>query len=258
MFQSAIIVLALSGPMADEPANSDQPRATSAKDQSEPKPSLEKTKAEKPKQVVKIELKTTEEKAAYRAKYKKLARESFSLRKPDPGVVVPQLVNMFNELRLVEGLQKSELARMKKTLLVRMEALRQKLKRDIANAKTVEKSPTRQLAARAAEARHKRRDSIDDLLDRKDESKSKPDSRVTDSKTDLSGETKPPQPLAATEQQNAQSLINLIETTIAPSTWESNGGGGSIYYYAPLHALVIRQTGEVHRQIGGVLGNLNQ
>lgn len=30
---------------------------------------------------------------------------------------------------------------------------------------------------------------------------------------------------------NAQELINLIQTTIAPDTWEINGGKGSIYYF---------------------------
>ncbi|MBI3861234.1 MAG: hypothetical protein HY290_05005 [Planctomycetia bacterium] len=29
----------------------------------------------------------------------------------------------------------------------------------------------------------------------------------------------------------AQELINLIQTTIAPDTWEINGGKGSIYYF---------------------------
>jgi hypothetical protein len=53
-------------------------------------------------------------------------------------------------------------------------------------------------------------------------------------------------------------LVDLIETVIAPSTWERNGGPGSIYYYRPLHVLVIRQTGEVHGQIGGTLGALRR
>lgn len=30
---------------------------------------------------------------------------------------------------------------------------------------------------------------------------------------------------------NAQDLIDLIQTTIAPDTWEINGGRGSIYYF---------------------------
>jgi hypothetical protein len=51
-------------------------------------------------------------------------------------------------------------------------------------------------------------------------------------------------------------LVDLIKRTIAPSTWDDVGGPGSIYYYRPLRVLVIRQTGEVHEKIGGVMGNL--
>ena len=55
----------------------------------------------------------------------------------------------------------------------------------------------------------------------------------------------------------AQQLISLITTTIEPDSWAVNGGKGTIGYYAvPQPVLVIRQTGEVHHQVGAVLGNL--
>jgi hypothetical protein len=53
-------------------------------------------------------------------------------------------------------------------------------------------------------------------------------------------------------------LIDLIQTVIAPATWERNGGPGSIYYYRPLRVLVIRQTGEVHDEIGGTIEALRR
>ena len=31
---------------------------------------------------------------------------------------------------------------------------------------------------------------------------------------------------------DAQQLINLIQTTVAPESWDINGGNGSIYYFA--------------------------
>lgn len=40
----------------------------------------------------------------------------------------------------------------------------------------------------------------------------------------------------------AQALVDLIRTTIAPKTWDVNGGKGTIYYYQPVQALVVRQT----------------
>ncbi|MEX0718462.1 MAG: hypothetical protein WD066_17850 [Planctomycetaceae bacterium] len=56
----------------------------------------------------------------------------------------------------------------------------------------------------------------------------------------------------------ASELIDLIETTVAPDTWAVNGGQGTISYWRPGMALVIRQTGEVHHQIGGTLGQLRR
>ena len=48
----------------------------------------------------------------------------------------------------------------------------------------------------------------------------------------------------------------MIEHTIAPSTWEVNGGNGVIMYFAPRQALVVRQTSDVHGDIESVLGGL--
>ena len=51
-------------------------------------------------------------------------------------------------------------------------------------------------------------------------------------------------------------LVALIERTIAPEFWDVAGGPGTIVYYAPLRALVVRATSEVHGNIGGVLNGL--
>jgi hypothetical protein len=55
-----------------------------------------------------------------------------------------------------------------------------------------------------------------------------------------------------------QQLVDLIQKTIAPSTWDVNGGLGTIYYWRPGRALVVRQTGEVHEQMGDALGQLRR
>lgn len=52
------------------------------------------------------------------------------------------------------------------------------------------------------------------------------------------------------------SLVALIERTIAPEFWDTNGGPGSIVYYQPLMCLVVRATTEVHHAIGGATGAL--
>ena len=57
---------------------------------------------------------------------------------------------------------------------------------------------------------------------------------------------------------NGQALVELIQTVIRPASWDVNGGPGSIYYWYPGRAMVIRQTGEVHDEIGGVLEQLGR
>jgi len=51
-------------------------------------------------------------------------------------------------------------------------------------------------------------------------------------------------------------LVELIERTIAPEFWDTNGGPGAIRYYYPLHALVVRATSDVHYRVGTVLEDL--
>jgi hypothetical protein len=52
-------------------------------------------------------------------------------------------------------------------------------------------------------------------------------------------------------------LVTLIQTTIEPQSWQPNGPG-TLSYYSRGQALVVRQTGEVHHQLGGVLGALRK
>lgn len=61
-----------------------------------------------------------------------------------------------------------------------------------------------------------------------------------------------------TQPDYGKDLVELIERTISPDTWDVNGGPGSIVYYQPLHVIVVRQTGEIHEQLGGVLGQLKK
>ncbi len=51
-------------------------------------------------------------------------------------------------------------------------------------------------------------------------------------------------------------LVDLIERTINPDFWDTNGGPGTIVYFAPLRCLVITATGEMHQNVGGLVGGL--
>ena len=55
-----------------------------------------------------------------------------------------------------------------------------------------------------------------------------------------------------------QALVELIQNVIAPSTWDVNGGSGSIRYWRPGHALVVRQTEQVHEDVGSLLRQLER
>lgn len=55
---------------------------------------------------------------------------------------------------------------------------------------------------------------------------------------------------------NGQALVDLIERTINPAFWDTNGGTGSIVYYQPLQCLVVRASGDVHQRLGGLVGGL--
>ena len=56
---------------------------------------------------------------------------------------------------------------------------------------------------------------------------------------------------------DGQNLVDLIQTTIAPETWDVNGGPGSIYYWRNQHVLVIRATDDVHGFIGELTDQLD-
>ena len=48
-------------------------------------------------------------------------------------------------------------------------------------------------------------------------------------------------------------LVRLIETTINPDFWRSNGGSGVIYYYQPLRILVVSASSKVHGEMTDLL-----
>ena len=60
------------------------------------------------------------------------------------------------------------------------------------------------------------------------------------------------------QADNGQALVDLIQTTIAPKSWDVNGGNGSIYYWQQQHAIVVRATGDVHGEISDALEQLNR
>jgi hypothetical protein len=54
--------------------------------------------------------------------------------------------------------------------------------------------------------------------------------------------------------QSVAQLMDLMQNSIEPASWQANGGPGTIQFYEPSMSLVIRQTAEMHYQLGGALG----
>ena len=57
---------------------------------------------------------------------------------------------------------------------------------------------------------------------------------------------------------NGQALVDLIQNTISPKSWDANGGNCTIYYWQQQHAIVVRATGEIHDQISDALQQLDR
>lgn len=57
-----------------------------------------------------------------------------------------------------------------------------------------------------------------------------------------------------TQQQMAkqvQQIIDVIQSSIEPSSWRESGGSGTIFFHAPSMSLVIKQSAEVHYMLNG-------
>jgi hypothetical protein len=59
-------------------------------------------------------------------------------------------------------------------------------------------------------------------------------------------------------QASFEALIDLLETSIAPDSWEARSGPGSIMPYRTTLSLVIRQTQAVHEEISKLFGQLRR
>lgn len=53
--------------------------------------------------------------------------------------------------------------------------------------------------------------------------------------------------------QNVQNIVQMIQGSVDPRSWQANGGPGAITFHAPSMSLVIRNTAEVHSMMGSWL-----
>jgi hypothetical protein len=60
-----------------------------------------------------------------------------------------------------------------------------------------------------------------------------------------------PQLQTMQKMEGVKHLIELIQTSVEASSWQVNGGSGSVTFHAPSMSLVIKQSAEVHALLGG-------
>ncbi len=59
-----------------------------------------------------------------------------------------------------------------------------------------------------------------------------------------------------TASDPAQDLIDVIQQTIAPTTWDIRGGQGVIRFWGPGNALIIRQSSDIHGALAQLIDDL--
>ena len=65
-------------------------------------------------------------------------------------------------------------------------------------------------------------------------------------------------PATGGSQADFQSLIELIQQTVAPQSWNTVGGQGAIQPFATNLSIVVSQTQEVHDEIADLLQQLRR
>lgn len=190
-----------------------------------------------------------------RTAYREVIQKSARKRKPDPFEVVPELTCLYVALADAKGMSHADSSRMRKGVKRRLEELRDRMLRA---ARREEASKRRRPRSQAATDRSTGRASQTAAASGLSQKRRAADATARRSDVDPAGTTASTRPGGSGEAATVRELIDLIQSTIAPQTWAANGGRGTISYYSPLKVLVIRQTGEVHHELGGTLDVLRR
>lgn len=151
-------------------------------------------------------------------------------RGAEPRQFVPQLAAVYEQLRADEELRAAERAQLRRMVAKRLAEVGLDLLRDLKKAEADAATSSRAAARSSAPSTY----------------------RITDEALQAGSAGGGP------DIAGARELVELIRTTIAPETWDVNGGRGTIVYYSPLKVLVIRQTSEVHELINALQNQLRK
>jgi hypothetical protein len=168
--------------------------------------------------------------AGLRAGYRDVMRRSANRVPDDLLEAAADLVSVYTALDQTKVIGAGEAFRMRQVLKPRLELTRERLLKSVRQ----EKEAVRREAARRQRS-NRNGDRAEDIA-------------LGDATQSGGGA------VAASAQQ----LIDVITATIAPESWEATGGNGRIMFFRPLNVLVIRNSAEVHEQIGGTLQQLRK
>jgi hypothetical protein len=170
-------------------------------------------------------------------------KETASHTRAEPADVVPQLVALYQELKTENRLVPSERQALLSKLRSRLWQLESQLVRRLKRAEQTHKTASKSTAPIA--------DTVRVPVDRQ--------VGVTVLAQQFGGASQPGAAAGpAAAPRGGWELVELIHNTIAPESWDVNGGKGSVSFYSPLNVLVVRQSEAVHDELADVLGQLRR
>ena len=195
-----------------------------------------------------------------RADVRDALQESFRFSKENRAAVVRRLVNLYGQLSTAESLNDADRSRMQaqvRSRLTRLSAIiRRQMEIDASAAQVGQAVPDRRAPANVAPPANQ-------ILAQQAAPAGRPVPGVFRGQVGPAGGIRRAPALGFGPQgpqppDNGQALVDLIQRTIAPASWDVNGGPGAIVYFRPSRALVVRQRSEVHEQLQGVVRALRQ
>ena len=186
---------------------------------------------------------------AFKKKYLTVMQNSAQRKKPDPYKLVPELIEVYREVPQQTKIAFQERKRMSHALESRLVNMHGLLKKELKKFAT-QSSRKRSLPS-ASHVRSQPLSGSGVAIASTSSTRSSTSLQQKRAETSAIGG-------GSATAQGAQTLIDLIQNTISPNSWEINGGQGTISFYPNTPALIIRQNGEVHQQIQDTLRQLRK
>lgn len=175
-------------------------------------------------------------------------QDSFRVSKDNREVVVRRLVDLYGQLSTAESVNDADRNRMQAQVRTRLTRLSAIIRRQMELDASTVKAAGQAVPGKAVPANVRPR--ANEILAQQ----AVPLGRPTPGA--LRGG--PIGPAGLQPPDNGQALVDLIQQTIAPASWNVSGGPGAIVYFRPSRALVVRQRSEVHEQLQDVVRALRQ